>query len=49
MARMKRLTISMDDELYAAVEQHAEQLGITMAEVVKRCLRAQLQSLPSSS
>lgn len=46
MARMKRLQISIEPELDRAVERHAEQEGLSKAEVIRRCVREQIRPLP---
>jgi hypothetical protein len=38
MTEMKRLQISMDDELLSALERYAKEVGMSKAEVVKMCL-----------
>jgi len=47
MARMKRLQISIEPELDAAVERRAEEEGLSKAEVIRRCVREEIQPLPS--
>ena len=39
MARMKRLQISIEPELDAAVARRAEEEGLSKAEVIRRCVR----------
>jgi len=46
MARMKRLQISIEPELDAAVGQRAEREGLSKAEVIRRCVRERIQPLP---
>jgi hypothetical protein len=46
MARMKRLQISIEPELDAAVERRAEEEGLSKAEVIRRCVREEIQPLP---
>lgn len=41
MAELKNLEIPMDDELMAALERHAEEVGMSKAEVVRACLIAE--------
>jgi hypothetical protein len=47
MARMKRLQISIEPELDAAVERRAEEEGLSKAEVIRRCVRERVKPLPS--
>ncbi len=46
MARMKRLQISIEPDLDAAVERRAEEEGLSKAEVIRRCVRARVKPLP---
>lgn len=46
MARMKRLQISIEPELDAAVERRAETEGLSKAEVIRRCVRERIEPLP---
>lgn len=46
MARMKRLQISIEPELDAAVERRADEEGLSKAEVIRRCVRNELRELP---
>lgn len=46
MARMKRLQISIEPELDAAVERRAEEEGVSKAEVIRRCVRGEIRPLP---
>jgi Ribbon-helix-helix protein, copG family len=46
MARMKRLQISIEPELDAAVQQRAEKEGLSKAEVIRRCVRERIHPLP---
>ena len=46
MARMKRLQISIEPELDAAVERRAEEDGLSKAEVIRRCVREEIRPLP---
>jgi Ribbon-helix-helix protein, copG family len=46
MARMKRLQISIEPELDAAVGRRADEAGISKAEVIRRCVRDQVSPLP---
>jgi hypothetical protein len=46
MARMKRLQISIEPELDAAVERRAEEEGLSKAEVIRRCVREEIRPLP---
>jgi hypothetical protein len=46
MARMKRLQISIEPELDAAVERRAEEMGLSKAEVIRRCVREEIRALP---
>lgn len=43
---MKRLQISIEPELDAAVEQRAEREGLSKAEVIRRCVREKIDPLP---
>ena len=47
MARMKRLQISIEPELDEAVERRADEQGLSKAEVIRRCVREEIQPLPS--
>ena len=47
MARMKRLQILIEPELDAAVGRRADEAGISKAEVIRRCVREEIQPLPS--
>lgn len=47
MARMKRLQISIEPELDAAVGRRADEEGLSKAEVIRRCVREQIRPLPS--
>jgi Ribbon-helix-helix protein, copG family len=47
MARMKRLQISIEPGLDAAVARRADEEGISKAEVIRRCVREEIQSLPA--
>jgi hypothetical protein len=47
MARMKRLQISIEPGLDAAVGRRADEEGISKAEVIRRCVREEIQPLPS--
>jgi len=47
MARMKRLQISIEPELDAAVGRRADEEGISKAEVIRRCVREEIRPLPS--
>lgn len=47
MARMKRLQISIEPELDAAVERRADEEGLSKAEVIRRCVREEIRPLPS--
>jgi Ribbon-helix-helix protein, copG family len=42
---MKRLQISIEPELDAAVERYADEEGLSKAEVVRRCVRNELRVL----
>jgi hypothetical protein len=44
---MKRLQISIEPELDEAVERRAEEQGLSKAEVIRRCVREEIQPLPS--
>lgn len=44
---MKRLQISIEPDLDAAVERRAEEEGLSKAEVIRRCVREEIQPLPS--
>jgi hypothetical protein len=46
LARMKRLQISIEPELDAAVERRAEEEGLSKAEVIRRCVREEIRPLP---
>jgi Ribbon-helix-helix protein, copG family len=46
VARMKRLQISIEPELDAAVERYADEEGLSKAEVIRRCVRNELRVLP---
>jgi hypothetical protein len=46
VARMKRLQISIEPELDAAVERRAEEEGLSKAEVIRRCVRERVKPLP---
>lgn len=46
MARMKRLQISIEPELDAAVGRRADEEGVSKAEVIRRCVREEIQPLP---
>ena len=46
MARMKRLQISIEPELDAAVARRAEEEGLSKAEVIRRCVREEIRPLP---
>lgn len=46
MARMKRLQISIEPELDAAVERRADEEGLSKAEVIRRCVRERVKPLP---
>jgi len=43
---MKRLQISIEPELDAAVEHRAEREGLSKAEVIRRCVRERIHPLP---
>ncbi|HEX3174564.1 MAG TPA: CopG family transcriptional regulator [Solirubrobacterales bacterium] len=43
---MKRLQISIEPELDAAVERRAEEEGLSKAEVIRRCVREEIRPLP---
>lgn len=43
---MKRLQISIETELDAAVERRAEEEGLSKAEVIRRCVRERVKPLP---
>ncbi len=43
---MKRLQISIEPELDAAVEWRAEEEGLSKAEVIRRCVRQEIRPLP---
>jgi len=43
---MKRLQISIEPELDAAVERRAESEGLSKAEVIRRCVREKVEALP---
>lgn len=46
MSRMKRLQISIEPGLDAAVGRRAEEEGVSKAEVIRRCVREEIQPLP---
>jgi hypothetical protein len=46
MARMKRLQISIEPGLDAAVGRRADEEGVSKAEVIRRCVREQVSPLP---
>lgn len=46
MARMKRLQISIEPELDAAVERRADEEGLSKAEVIRQCVRERVHPLP---
>lgn len=46
MARMKRLQISIEPGLDAAVARRADEEGVSKAEVIRRCVREEIQPLP---
>lgn len=46
MEQMKRMQIAMDDELFVALERYAKEVGLSKAEVVRRCLLAEFGPLP---
>lgn len=46
MARMKRLQISIEPELDAAVGRQAEREGLSKAEVIRQCVRENIHPLP---
>ncbi|HEX3608462.1 MAG TPA: CopG family transcriptional regulator [Solirubrobacterales bacterium] len=43
---MKRLQISIEPELDAAVERRAEEEGLSKAAVIRRCVRETVKPLP---
>lgn len=43
---MKRLQISIEPELDAAVERVARAEGISKAELIRRCVRSEVEPLP---
>lgn len=43
---MKRLQISIEPGLDAAVARRADEEGISKAEVIRRCVREEIQPLP---
>jgi ribbon-helix-helix CopG family protein len=43
---MKRLQISIEPELDAAVERCAQDEGLSKAEVIRRCVRERINPLP---
>jgi metal-responsive CopG/Arc/MetJ family transcriptional regulator len=43
---MKRLQISIEPELDAAVDRRAEEEGLSKAEVIRRCVREEIRPLP---
>jgi Ribbon-helix-helix protein, copG family len=47
LARMKRLQISIEPELDAAVARRADEEGLSKAEVIRRCVRSEIRPLPS--
>jgi hypothetical protein len=47
MTRMKRLQISIEPGLDAAVGRRADEEGVSKAEVIRRCVREEIQPLPS--
>lgn len=47
MTRMKRLQISIEPGLDAAVGRRADEDGVSKAEVIRRCVREQIQPLPA--
>ncbi|MEX0972690.1 MAG: CopG family transcriptional regulator [Solirubrobacterales bacterium] len=44
---MKRLQISIEPGLDAAVGRRADEEGISKAEVIRRCVREEIHPLPS--
>lgn len=46
MTRMKRLQISIEPGLDAAVGRRADEEGVSKAEVIRRCVREQVSPLP---
>lgn len=44
---MKRLQISIEPELDIAVGRRADAEGLSKAEVIRRCVREEIQPLPS--
>jgi Ribbon-helix-helix protein, copG family len=46
LARMKRLQISIEPELDAAVGRRADEEGLSKAEVIRRCVRERIRPLP---
>lgn len=44
---MKRLQISIEPELDAAVGRRADEEGLSKAEVIRRCVREEIQPLPA--
>lgn len=46
MARMKRLQISLEQKLDDELGRVARAEGVSKAEVVRRCLRAEIEPLP---
>jgi hypothetical protein len=49
MTQMKRLQMAMDNNLLAALEHYARAVGLSKAEVVRRCLLAELGPPASQS
>ncbi|MEX2448583.1 MAG: CopG family transcriptional regulator [Solirubrobacterales bacterium] len=43
---MKRLQISIEPELDAAVERRADEEGLSKAEVIRQCVRERVHPLP---
>jgi hypothetical protein len=43
---MKRLQISIEPELDAAVGRRADEEGVSKAEVIRRCVREEIRPLP---
>lgn len=43
---MKRLQISIEPELDAEVERYADEVGLSKAEVIRRCVRNEFGILP---
>ena len=46
MAEMTRIQVPMDDELMAALERYAKEIGMSKADVVKQCLWAEFGPQP---